>query len=97
MIFLLLGIVICLGSLRLPRSWKAIDAGQYEPLRDAVTALTVVVVLGSLAITGLVLGSSSIWDKVSDARDKPVSGTNGTRISLKPLASSASAACGEVP
>jgi putative membrane protein len=55
-IFLLLGIVICLGSgWAYHRSCKAIDAGQYEPLRHTVTALTVVVVLGSLAITGLVL------------------------------------------
>jgi putative membrane protein len=55
-IFLLLGIVICLGSgWAYHRSCKAIDAGQYEPLRHTVTALTLVVVLGSLAITGLVL------------------------------------------
>jgi putative membrane protein len=55
-IFLLLGIVICLGSgWAYHRSCRAIDAGQYEPLRHTVTALTVVVVLGSLAITGLVL------------------------------------------
>jgi putative membrane protein len=55
-IFLLLGIVICLwAGWTYHRSCKAIDAGQYEPLRHTVTVLTVVVVLGSLAITGLVL------------------------------------------
>jgi putative membrane protein len=55
-IFLLLGTVICLSSgWAYHRSSKAIDAGQYKPLRHTVTALTVVVVLGSLAIIGLVL------------------------------------------
>jgi putative membrane protein len=55
-IFLLLGIVICLGSgWAYHRSRKAIDEGRYEPHRHMVTALTVVVALGSLAITGLVL------------------------------------------
>jgi putative membrane protein len=55
-IFLLFGIVTCLGSAwAYHRSRKAIDAGHYEPFRHAVTALTVAVVLGSLAITGLVL------------------------------------------
>jgi putative membrane protein len=54
--FLLLGIVICLGACwGYQRSRKAIDARQYEPVRHTVTALTVAVVLGSLAITGLVL------------------------------------------
>src|SRR5438270_681550 len=54
--FLLLGIVICLGSVwAYHRSRKAIDASQYEPLGHMVTALTAVVVLASLAITGLVL------------------------------------------
>ena len=55
-IFLLLGTAICLGSGWLyHRSRKAIDAGRYEPARHAVTTLTVIVVLGGLAITGLVL------------------------------------------
>ena len=47
-IFLLLGIVVCLGSgWAYHRSRKAIDASQYEPLGHMVTALTAVVVLGS--------------------------------------------------
>lgn len=55
-IFLLLGIVTFVGSgWSYHRSSQAIDSGQFEPLRHTVTALTVVVVLGSLAITGLVL------------------------------------------
>ena len=50
------GVAICLGSGRgYHRTCKAIDAGQFEPLRHTVTALTVVVVLASLAITALVL------------------------------------------
>ena len=54
--FLLLGIVICVGAgWAYQQSRKAIDAGQYEPLRHTMTALTVAVVLGSLVITGLVL------------------------------------------
>jgi len=57
LIFLFLSVVICLASgWAYHRSCKAIDAGQYEPLRHMVTALTVVVILGSLVITGLVLG-----------------------------------------
>lgn len=55
-VFLLLGIVTCLGSAwTYQSSRKAIDAGRYQPLRHSVTALTVAVVLGSIAITGLVL------------------------------------------
>jgi putative membrane protein len=55
-IFLLLGIVICVrAGWAYQRSREAIDVGQYEPLRHTVTALTVIVAVGSLAITGLVL------------------------------------------
>jgi putative membrane protein len=55
-IFLLFSIGICVAAARtFHRSSKAIDAGQYEPLRHMVTALAVFVVLASLVITGLVL------------------------------------------
>jgi putative membrane protein len=60
-VFLLLGTSLCIGSGWLyHRSRRAIDEGQYEPARHAVTSLTVVVGLGSLAITGLVL-----WQLIS--------------------------------
>ena len=63
-IFLLLGIVTCVGSCwTYQKSRAAIDAGQYEPLHHAVTALAAAVVLGSIAITGLVL-----WQLVSLGR-----------------------------
>ncbi len=56
LIFLILSVVICLGSgWTYHRTAKAIDANQYEPLSHSVTALTVVIVLGGLLITGLVL------------------------------------------
>ena len=55
-IFLFLGTAICIVANRLyNRSRKAIDTGQYEPARNAVLILTVLVVAGSLVITGLVL------------------------------------------
>lgn len=55
-VFLILGTAICVVANRLyNRSRKAIDTGQYEPARHAVLILTVVLVAGSLAITGLVL------------------------------------------
>jgi putative membrane protein len=55
-VFLLLGATICLGAGRLyQRSRKAIDSGQFEPAHRTITVLTVVVVLGTLVITGLVL------------------------------------------
>jgi putative membrane protein len=54
--FLLLGTVVTLGSGWLyHRARKSIDAGRYEPPRHAITALMVVVVAGSLGITGLLL------------------------------------------
>jgi putative membrane protein len=60
-VFLILGTFLCIGSGWLyHRSRKAIDAGQYEPARHTITSLTVVVALGSLAITGLVL-----WQLIS--------------------------------
>jgi putative membrane protein len=60
-VFLLLGAFLCMGSGWLyHRQREAIDAGRYEPARHTVTSLTVVVVLGSLAITGLVL-----WQLIS--------------------------------
>ena len=55
-IFRLVGLVFCLGSgWGYHRSCKAIDAGQFEPPRHRVTALTFAVAMGSLVITGLVL------------------------------------------
>jgi putative membrane protein len=55
-LFLLLGTAVTLGSGWLyHRGRESIDAGRYEPPRHAITALMVVVVAGSLAITGLLL------------------------------------------
>ena len=55
-LFLLMGTIVCLGSGWLyHRTRNSIDAGRYEPPRHAITALMVVVVAGSLAITGLLL------------------------------------------
>jgi putative membrane protein len=55
-LFLLLGTAVTLGSGWLyHRGRRAIDAGSYEPPRHAITALMIVVVAGSLAITGLLL------------------------------------------
>jgi putative membrane protein len=54
--FLLLGATFCLGSgWYYQRSRKAIDAGQFEPARHTITVLTMVVVLGTLILTGLLL------------------------------------------
>lgn len=54
--FLLLGMALCVGSAWLyQRTRVAIDESRYEPPRYAVTGLTILVVAGSLAITGLVL------------------------------------------
>ncbi len=55
-LYLVLGTAICLGSGWIyQRSRRAIDAGRFEPARHSITALTVVVALGSLAITGLLV------------------------------------------
>jgi putative membrane protein len=55
-LFLLLGTAVTLGSGWLyHRARESIDAGSYEPPRHAITALMVVVVAGSLTITGLLL------------------------------------------
>ncbi len=55
-VFLILGTAICVGAnSHYDRSRKAIDANQYEPPRHAILIVTVIVVTGSLVITGLVL------------------------------------------
>jgi putative membrane protein len=55
-IFLGLGTVISIASGWLyQRSRIAIDAGRFEPARQTVTALTIIVGFGSLAITVLLL------------------------------------------
>jgi putative membrane protein len=55
-LFLVLGTAVTLGSGWLyHRARVSIDAGRYEPPRHAITALMVIVVAGSLAITGLLL------------------------------------------
>jgi putative membrane protein len=54
-VFLLLGIVVCGWSARrYQQSRRAIDAGEFEPAGRSVVMLSTVVVVGGLAIVGLV-------------------------------------------
>ncbi len=61
MVFLGLGTFLCLASGWLyQRSRISIDAGQYDPPRHFVTALTLLVGCGGLIITGLLLWQVAI-------------------------------------
>jgi putative membrane protein len=55
-LFLLLGTAVSIGSgWFYHRSRKAIDSGQFEPARRTITAMTAMIALGSLTVTGLLL------------------------------------------
>jgi putative membrane protein len=54
-IFLLVGTALCgWAGWRYHQASEAIDSGRYEPARNSVIALSVVVVVGGLVIVGLV-------------------------------------------